>query len=104
MKPAIRQALSGSASHWNLKPIMSGTSTAAVAARTLPGTSVLLGGKERQEWPLEILEKGLSQAAREELRRLVERYLNSVEGMQARSKLLQSAVILDVAELPSKNQ
>ena len=65
---------------------------------------MLLGGKECQEWPLEILEKGLSQAAREELRRLVERYLNSVEGMQARSKLLQSAAILDVAELPSKNQ
>ena len=33
------------------------------------------------------LEKGLSEAASEELRRLVERYLNSVEAMEARSKL-----------------
>jgi len=33
MKPAIRQASSGSASHWNLKPIMSGSSTAVAAAR-----------------------------------------------------------------------
>ena len=35
MKPAIRQASSGSVLHWSRKPIMSGDLTAAVAARIL---------------------------------------------------------------------
>jgi hypothetical protein len=39
MKPAIRQASSGSASHWSRKPIMSGGPTAAVAARILVSRS-----------------------------------------------------------------
>lgn len=45
---------------------------------------MLVGGKERREWPLET---GLSGASREELRRLVELYLSLAEAAEARSKL-----------------
>ena len=39
MKPAIRQASSGSASRWSRRPIMSGGPMAVVAARTLASRS-----------------------------------------------------------------